>query len=125
MTAPEEPDLPPEPTGKQVTELLDALGDTRVVENDEFKRFLDHIPIAIAISKSAGGRHRICYANPAFEALMDGALAGCRDWSIFAGFRSETTMRRWSTQLPRAAKIFWARSAASSRNPRSSKPMPG
>ena len=89
MTAPEEPDLPPEPTGKQVTELLDALGDTRVVETDEFKRFLDHIPIAIAISKSAGGRHRICYANPAFEALMNGALVGRRDWSIFAGFRCE------------------------------------
>jgi PAS domain S-box-containing protein len=86
MAFPEETSLPSEPTAGQVTDLLDALGDTRIVETKEFKRFLDHIPIGIVISKSTGLRQRICYANPAFEALMGGSLADYLDWSIFAGF---------------------------------------
>jgi PAS domain S-box-containing protein len=89
MASAEEPGLPAEPTAGQVTALLDTLGDAKVVETKEFKRFLDHIPIAIVISKSTKLRQRICYANPAFEALMGASLADYQDWSIFAGFTSE------------------------------------
>jgi PAS domain S-box-containing protein len=89
MASPGEPDRPSEPTAEQVTDLLDALGGTNVVETEEFKRFLDHIPIAIVISKWMQGHQRIFYANPAFELLMGGSLADYRDWSIFEGFRGK------------------------------------
>jgi hypothetical protein len=44
-------DQPPAESAEQVTELFDSLDGTKVIETEEFKRFLDHVPIAIIISK--------------------------------------------------------------------------
>jgi PAS domain-containing protein len=59
----------PSDAAEQVTELFEALDAASIVETQEFKQLLDHVPIAIIISKSAQGKQRICYANQAFESL--------------------------------------------------------
>ena len=84
-------DQPPAESAEQVTELFDSLDGTKVIETEEFKRFLDHVPIAIIISKFIQGHQLTCYANPAFESLMGPTLAenARRDWSIFAEFKGE------------------------------------
>jgi two-component sensor histidine kinase len=91
---PEQPDQtsPPETPVEQVTELLEALDGTQLIETEEFKHFLDHIPIAIVIARASRGQQQvICYANEAFKALLGPVLADSdgRDWSVFAGFQGE------------------------------------
>jgi hypothetical protein len=53
----------PEDTEQQVNSLFDSLELTQAVESEEFRVFLDHIPIAIVISRLVHGEHRIVYAN--------------------------------------------------------------
>jgi two-component sensor histidine kinase len=66
-------------------ELAEAL------QQESFKHFLDHLPIAIGISKLHGGEHCIVYVNRAFETLSgiaaDRALGG--SWAVLDGFRHE------------------------------------
>lgn len=73
-------DLPenPSPTPPQVTELFDYSELAEVIETENFKRLLDHIPIAIFISKDVHGVQRIIYANDAFESLLGEPLADLR-----------------------------------------------
>jgi PAS domain S-box-containing protein len=79
-------------TAQQVNDLFDAVELTKAVDTAEFRQFLDHIPIAIVVSKFFRGDQRICYANRAFETLTGRAISDCtgRGWSIFAEFRDET-----------------------------------
>jgi PAS domain-containing protein len=65
---------------------------TKAVETEEFKRFLEYIPIAIVVSKFIRGDERICYANRAFETLTGRANKDCagRDWSLLAAFKDES-----------------------------------
>jgi PAS domain S-box-containing protein len=81
----------PQKTERQVNELFDSLELTQAVETEEFRLFLDHIPIAIAISKLRGGDHRIVYANKAYEALTGQACADIRGrgWSVLDSFKLE------------------------------------
>jgi PAS domain S-box-containing protein len=63
----------------------------KAVESDEFKRFLDHVPIAIVISWHVEDRQRIVYGNVAFENLT-GHAVGTLDgklWSILDNFTHE------------------------------------
>jgi hypothetical protein len=53
-TIPESSPRPPE----QVEELIASPELARAVENEEFKWFLDHVPIAIVISRQVGNRQR-------------------------------------------------------------------
>jgi two-component sensor histidine kinase len=53
----------------QVSELLDSPELSKAIETEEFRHFLDCVPIAIVISRLVGGEHRIAYANAAFERL--------------------------------------------------------
>jgi PAS domain S-box-containing protein len=76
MTIPSEPPEPsaqssaaPAPNAEQVGELLTSPEMAKAVESDEFKRFLDHVPIAIVISWCIKDQQRIVYANLAFAAL--------------------------------------------------------
>jgi PAS domain S-box-containing protein len=68
----------------EVNDLFDALELPQAVETEEFRLFLDHIPIAIVISKLVGGDQRIIYANTAYEALTGQSCAEIRGkgWSI-------------------------------------------
>jgi PAS domain S-box-containing protein len=77
---PSEPPKPPAessppPTPEQVGELLTSPEMAKAVESDEFKRFLDHVPIAIVISWGVEDQPRIVYANLAFEALTGQPVA--------------------------------------------------
>ena len=81
----------PQETEEQVEQLFDALERTQVVETEDFRLLLDHIPIAIAISKLIGNSQRIVYANKAYEALTGQACAEVRGrgWAVLDSFRLE------------------------------------
>ena len=71
---------------EQVETLLATPGLAGALESEHFRRFLDHVPIAIVISEITV-RERIVYANPEFEALS-GQLAAeviGRPWSVLRG----------------------------------------
>jgi PAS domain S-box-containing protein len=90
---PEQPDKESsEATAQQINDLFDSVEITKAIDTEEFRRFLDHIPIAIVVSKFFRGDQRICYANRAFEALTGQAIGDCtgRGWSIFAKFVDES-----------------------------------
>jgi two-component sensor histidine kinase len=63
-------------------ELAEAL------ESEQFRRFLDHIPVAVVVAKVAG-EERIIYANPEFERLsgQDCATVEDQPWGVLAGER--------------------------------------
>src|SRR4051812_42987999 len=98
MTTPNEPpeppadsSAPPPPTTDQVGELLSSPEMAKAVESDEFKRFLDHVPIAIVISWRVKDEQRIVYANLAFEGLTGQPAAEIdgQSWSILDNFTHE------------------------------------
>ena len=59
------------------TDLADALG------SDQFKQFLDHVPVGVAVAELAPNE-RIVYANPEFERLAGVRLAEIdgRGWEV-------------------------------------------
>lgn len=74
--------------------LDDLLGSTELaeaLEHESFKHFLDHLPVAIIISKLFGEDQRIVYANLAFENLTGISLNQTigSDWSILDGYCHE------------------------------------
>lgn len=87
-----------EAAAEQVNDLFNSEELAKALNTEEFKHFLDHIPIAIIVSKFFRGDQRICYANKAFEALTGNAVSNFagQGWSILAGFEeegaSETTL---------------------------------
>jgi two-component sensor histidine kinase len=68
---------------QQVKDLIDAPELAHAIENEEFRRVLDCVPIAVAISQLVRGHHRIAYANAALERLCGVTLEQCRGrpWS--------------------------------------------
>jgi PAS domain S-box-containing protein len=89
MTTPEGQN--PEQTEPQVNELFDSPELTQAIENEEFRVFLDHIPIAILVAKVTGAEQRIVYVNKEFESLTGQAVADLKGkgWSVLVSFRSE------------------------------------
>ena len=87
----DQPDTPAE-TVAQINDLFDLAELIQAIKSEEFRQFLDHIPIAIVISKLVRGDQRICYANEAFKKLTGRTLAdfGGRGWSILDAFKDET-----------------------------------
>ena len=82
---------PAEHAARQVNDLFESLELTSAVDSEEFKLFLEHIPIAIVISKHVAGDERIVFANKSYEALTGqqfGDLRG-RGWSILRSFVRE------------------------------------
>ncbi len=84
MDCPETQGDPPAAPADQVNDLFDSAELARALDTADFRRLLDHVPIAIIVSRLVGGEHRIAYANKAFEALLgrDNANLRGRDWSI-------------------------------------------
>jgi PAS domain S-box-containing protein len=80
-----------EVTTEQVNDIFNSEELAKALNTDEFKHFLDYIPIAIIVSKFFRGDQRICYANKAFETLTGHALSNCvgQGWSMLAGFKGE------------------------------------
>jgi PAS domain S-box-containing protein len=89
MASPEEPAS--DETERQVNNLFDALETAHAVETQEFKIFLDRIPIAIVISRLVQGDERIVYANHAYEALTGQKVREIsgKGWSILDSFALE------------------------------------
>jgi PAS domain S-box-containing protein len=96
MTLPNDPSNPADPsavpaTPEQVGELLSSPEMAKAAENEDFKRFLDHIPIAIVISRGVEDQQRVVYANGAFEALLGQSAVEIegKPWAILDGFVHE------------------------------------
>lgn len=81
----------PQQTEQTVNDLFDSPEMTQAIENEEFRVFLDHIPIAIVVSKRVRDDQRIVYANKAYEALTGQACKDIlgRSWSILDSFSLE------------------------------------
>lgn len=79
------------PISDQMGEFLSSPEMAKAIESDEFKRFLDHVPIAVVISWRVKDQQRIVYANLAFEALTGEAADKIdgKPWSILDGFVHE------------------------------------
>jgi PAS domain S-box-containing protein len=75
----------------RVNDLFDSVDLAKAIDTEEFKYFLDHIPVALVISKRIRGEHRIVYANAAFENKTGRPLADMqgRSWSVLDDFRHE------------------------------------
>jgi PAS domain S-box-containing protein len=80
-----------ETTPQQINDLFDSVELKKAIETEEFKHFLDHIPIGIVVSKVLIGAQRIVYANKAFEDLIGRTFAeiGGRSWAILDHFVDE------------------------------------
>jgi PAS domain S-box-containing protein len=72
----------------QVESLLATPDLANALESEQFKHFLDQVPIAIIVSEMKG-RERIAYANPEFEKLSGQATAEVegQSWSVLHGAR--------------------------------------
>src|SRR5438067_7484646 len=91
MSTSEQHEPTPDPAAKPVDQLLASPELAKAVENDDFKRFLDHIPVGIAVSKLSRGEQRIVYVNRAFEAVTGVAAEDAEHspWSIVNAFVQE------------------------------------
>lgn len=69
---------------EQVDRLLDNADLADALENKQFKRFLDQVPIALVLSKIGSRGDRIIYANPEFERLSGLASSEVenKDWGV-------------------------------------------
>ena len=80
----------------EVTNLLATPGLSDALESDRFKQFLDHVPIAIAVSELHPSE-KITYCNLEFQRLIGGAAAVIegRGWTALPGValvRDDQTM---------------------------------
>ncbi|TMJ79900.1 MAG: PAS domain S-box protein [Alphaproteobacteria bacterium] len=75
-------------TAERVEELLEVPHLADALESEQFRHFLDQIPIAIAVSDLKGPEH-IVYANPEFEKLSGQSAAELegKPWSALHGQR--------------------------------------
>lgn len=79
----------------QVEELLASPELARAVEHDEFKRFLDHLPVAIVVSRTHGGEQRIVYWNVQVTSILQlPSNAEAVDWAPFRDWRDESNPDR-------------------------------
>jgi PAS domain S-box-containing protein len=85
---------------EQVNDLFDSPEFAKAVETEEFKLFLDHIPIAIVISKLLRGDQRIIFANKTYEEMTGQRFADIRGrgWSILQAFKGEDEPNLTMTQ---------------------------
>src|SRR5436309_3890725 len=79
------------PPSHQVDQLLGSSRLALAIENDKYKPLLDHVPVAVAVSRGAGDEQRIAYINRAFEALMSMRSADVegQSWLCLDGFLDE------------------------------------
>jgi PAS domain S-box-containing protein len=82
---------PPMNTDQQANDLFDSPELTQAIETEEFRVFLDRIPIAIVAAKLVGGDEVIAYANKAYETLTGQPRTEIkgRGWSVLASFKLE------------------------------------
>jgi two-component sensor histidine kinase len=76
---------------KNVERLVESPGLAGALETDRFKRFLDHVPIAIAVSELRDPEV-IIYVNPEFERVSGLAVSGLEQnyWDVLRGEALDT-----------------------------------
>ncbi|MBN9219325.1 MAG: ATP-binding protein [Mesorhizobium sp.] len=69
-----------------VDQLLDTPDLATALESEQFKKFLDQVPIAIAVS-DLNAKERVVYANPEFESLsgLSAATLSQKNWAALSG----------------------------------------
>ena len=79
------------PSSQQVDQILGSSKLASAIENDRYKHLLDHVPVAVAISRGTRDQQHIVYINKAFENLMSMAAADVEghSWTCLDGFLSE------------------------------------
>src|SRR3984893_12873170 len=81
---------------EQVEALLATPDLADALESEQFRRFLDQVPMAIVVSEMKG-RERIVYANPEFEKLSGQRAVEVEGepWSVLQGIaEGENTERK-------------------------------
>jgi PAS domain S-box-containing protein len=76
------PEQRSESMSQQVNDLFDSLDLTKAIDTEDFRLFLDHIPVAVVISRLVRGEQRIVYANRAHETLTGQACADIRGMTL-------------------------------------------
>src|ERR1700761_944505 len=76
---------------QQVDQILGSSKLASAIENDRYKHLLDHVPVAVAISRGSRDRQSIVYVNKAFELLMQLGPADVegQSWTCLDGFVDE------------------------------------
>jgi two-component sensor histidine kinase len=79
------------PSSQQVGQILGSSKLASAIENDRYKHLLDHVPVAVAISRGTSDQQHIVYVNKAFEILMSLAAADVegQSWTCLDGFGHE------------------------------------
>jgi len=79
----------------QLEALLAAPDLADALESEQFRRFLDQVPIAIVVSEMKGAE-RIVYGNPEFEKISGQAAAEVvgKPWSVLAGESDDQASKR-------------------------------
>ncbi|MDB5547696.1 MAG: signal transduction histidine kinase [Tardiphaga sp.] len=75
----------------QVDQLLGSAKLVAAIENDKYKHLLDHVPVAVAVSRGNGADQRVAYVNKAFEQLLQIPHADIegQDWACLDGYLNE------------------------------------
>jgi len=78
--------IEPNAKAEQVESLLTTPDLAGALESEQFKRFLDQVPIAIAFSELSS-RERIVYANPEFERVTGQPVTAFvgKSWTLLIG----------------------------------------
>jgi two-component sensor histidine kinase len=79
------------PPSQQVDQILGSSKLALAIENDRYKHLLDHVPVAIAISRGTRAEQQVVYANKAFEILMSMMVTDVegQSWTCLDGFVNE------------------------------------
>jgi PAS domain S-box-containing protein len=78
----------------EVDELLNVASEA--IESENFKAFLDHIPVAVVIAQIRGNRERIIYANIEFERISGHAPPDVegQSWTVLDSHLEEERPQR-------------------------------
>jgi two-component sensor histidine kinase len=79
------------PSSQQVDQILGSSKLALAIENDRYKHLLDHVPVAIAISRGSRAEQQVVYANKAFQILMSMMVTDVegQSWTCLDGFLNE------------------------------------
>jgi two-component sensor histidine kinase len=96
------------PSSQQVGQILGSSKLASALESDRYKHLLDHVPVAVAISRGTSDQQHIVYVNKAFEILMSLAAADVegQSWTCLDGFGHEESASRTLGEAIRDGEDF-------------------
>lgn len=79
------------PPSDSVDQLLGSSRLALAIGNEKYKHLLDHVPVAVAVSRGNGDAQRIAYVNKAFEDLLSLPHADVegQNWTCLDGYLHE------------------------------------